>query len=79
MENVKGTHSHVAEMTKEDLTAAYLYREALGVVTAGGEKLAEIEKQLTDYAIEKAEVEKQIPELVPVVTVTPEVATEVIE
>jgi hypothetical protein len=64
MENVKGTHPHIAEMSKEDLTAAYLFREALGFVTAGEEKLAEIEKQLADYAKEKAEIETQFPELV---------------
>lgn len=39
MENIKGTHPHIAEMNLEDLAAAYLYREAMGTVT-------ESEKQL---------------------------------
>jgi hypothetical protein len=59
MENVKRTHPHIAEMKPEDLTAAYLYREALGVVTAGEEKLKQIEAQLKDYAEVKVEIEKQ--------------------
>ena len=59
MENVKRTHPHIAEMTPQDLTAAYLYREAMGVVTIGEEKLDQIEKQLKDYADEKVEIEKQ--------------------
>lgn len=59
MENVKKTHPHIAEMSNEDLTAAYLYREAMGVVTAGTEKVAEIDAQLEDYKNVKAEISKQ--------------------
>jgi hypothetical protein len=59
MENVKRTHPHIAEMKQEDLTAAYLYREALGVVTAGEEKLKQIQAQIKDYAEVKVEIEKQ--------------------
>lgn len=39
MENVKGTHPHIAEMSLEDLAAAFIYREAMGTVN-------EAEKQL---------------------------------
>lgn len=59
MENVARTHPHIAAMTREDLTAAFLYREAMGVVTMGTEKLEEIQKQLDDYSAEKVEIIKQ--------------------
>lgn len=57
--NIERTHPHVASMTQEDLTAAYLYRQATGVLNVANEKLVEIRKQLTDYDAEKAEIEKQ--------------------
>lgn len=59
MENVRGTHPGIAAMSKEDLTAAYLYREALGIVTIGHEKITQIDQQLADYESEKVEIEKQ--------------------
>ena len=58
-ENVAGTHPHIADMSNEDLTAAYLYRQATGYITVAEEKLAEINKQLEDYAAEKVEITKQ--------------------
>lgn len=42
--NIKGTHPHIAEMSEEDLVAAYLYRQAIGTVTQALEKLAEIDE-----------------------------------
>lgn len=59
VENVTRTHPHVAAMTPEDLTAAYLLREATGFLNVGEPKLEEINKQLSDYADDKAEIEKQ--------------------
>jgi hypothetical protein len=57
--NVTSTHPHIAEMSNEDLTAAYIYREASGYLHVAEPKLAEIEKQLADYAAEKEEILKQ--------------------
>ena len=59
MANVARTHPHIAEMSQEDLTAAYLYRGASGFVSVADEKIAEIKKQLDDYATEKEEIIKQ--------------------
>jgi hypothetical protein len=59
MKNVERSHPHVANMTKEDLTAAYLYRQATGYLSEAEKKLAEINKQLEDYADEKVEIINQ--------------------
>jgi hypothetical protein len=58
MANVEGTHPHVAQMTNEDLTAAYLYREASGFNSMAEEKLKEIEAQLARYEEEKSQILK---------------------
>lgn len=59
MENIKRTHPHITAMSTRDLTAAYLYREALGVVTSGEAKIAQIDKAFADYDVEKVEILKQ--------------------
>lgn len=40
-ENIKRTHPHIAEMSMEDLTAAYLYRQAIGTATEASKGLAD--------------------------------------
>lgn len=70
--NINRTHPHIQDMSPEDLTAAYLHREATGFLSMAEEKLAEIKKQLADYASEKVEIFNQtgivIPAPVEVVT-----------
>ena len=57
--NVERTHPHVANMTQEDLTAAYIFREATGFLHLAEQKKKQIEDQLKEYADEKAEIIKQ--------------------
>jgi hypothetical protein len=59
LKNIDGTHPHIGKMSQEDLTAAYLYREATGFLNMAEPKIEEIDKQLKDYADEKVEIEKQ--------------------
>lgn len=59
MENIKRTHPHIADMKLEDLTAAYLYRDASGTADAAHNKIVDIERAFSDYDSEKSEIEKQ--------------------
>lgn len=57
--NVLGTHPHIEQMSEEDRVACYLYQQAFAFCKVAKGKLEEIEKQLKDYADEKAEIIKQ--------------------
>lgn len=59
IENITRTHPHIVAMSQEDLTAAYLLREATGYLNIAEPKLIDIERQLVDYAAEKVEILKQ--------------------
>lgn len=69
-ENIKRTHPHVAKMSEEDLTAAYLYRQAMGSANECQDKLLELDDAIKeDYqalidACEQTglEIEYKIPE-----------------
>lgn len=63
VDNIKEHHADVAAMSEEELFAAHMYQEATSMVKMADDKLAEIDEQLSDYEVEKAEIIKQIPEL----------------
>lgn len=48
MQNVKNTHPHIAEMSEEDLTAAYLYRQAMGSANECQDKLLELDEAIKE-------------------------------
>lgn len=47
-DNIKRTHPHIAKMTEEDLTAAYLYRQAMGSATQCEDKLLELDNAIRE-------------------------------
>ena len=57
--NITRTHPHIEKMTEEDLTAAYLYREATGFLSESAKNLKNIQKGLDEYAEDIIEIEKQ--------------------
>src|ERR1035437_3297485 len=57
--NVLRTHPHIEQMSEEDRVACYLYQQSYAFTKVAVGKIAEIEKQLADYAEEKAEILKQ--------------------
>jgi hypothetical protein len=57
--NIASSHPHIGQLSNEDLTAAYLHREATGYLNMAEPKLDEVVKQLADYAKEKEEIIKQ--------------------
>lgn len=68
MTNIEANHPFILDMVEADMFTAHMYQEAKAIVVVSDKKIAEVEAQLQDYADETAEIEKQIPELVPVVT-----------
>ena len=57
--NIERTHPNIVIMTQEDLTAAYLFREATGFLSEAEKSLARIETSLSEYAEDLAEIEQQ--------------------
>lgn len=47
-ENIKRTHPHIAQMSDEDLTAAYLYRQAIGTANEASRQLAEYREAIEE-------------------------------
>lgn len=63
MTNIETNHPFVLTLSEQDLFTAHMYQEAKALVKVSADKISQIEKQLADYADEKAEIVKQIPEL----------------
>lgn len=59
MENIKGFHPEIAELSPEKLVAAEIYSNAYNVHEQCVDKLAEIEKQEADYATELEVIKEQ--------------------
>jgi hypothetical protein len=57
--NIERTHPNIVKMTQEDLTAAYLFREATGFLSEAQKSLDRIEIGLKEYEEDLAEIEKQ--------------------
>lgn len=84
MTNIETNHPFVLSMSEQDMFTAHMYQEAKAIVLVGKQKVAEIQKGLDDYALEKVEIIKQIPELGPkpegeAPVVTPEAVPEAVE
>lgn len=60
MVNITRNHPSVARFTPEQLTGAYLYKEASAFVSEAESKLKEINKQLREYKKDRDEIKKQI-------------------
>lgn len=73
MKNIEEHHPFVLNLSEEEMFTAHMYQDCKAIVVVSAPKIAEIEKQLQEYADEKAEIIKQIPQLA-----APVVDTEVI-
>ena len=63
VENIEHFHKFVKKLTDEQLLTAWMYKESKEKSKIHGNKIKEIDEQLEEYAKEKAEIIKQIPEL----------------
>lgn len=57
--NITRTHPHIAKMSEEDLTAAYLYREATGYLSIGEPSLIALDADVSQYKQELLDIEAQ--------------------
>lgn len=64
MTNIEENHAFVLDMSEQDMFTCHMYQEAKAIVLVAGTKIAEVEKQLSEYETEKAEIFEQLPELV---------------
>jgi len=63
MANIETYHPFVTTMSEEDLFTAHMYQDAKAIVKVGKDKMAEVQKALDDYVVEKADINSQIPDL----------------
>ena len=63
VENINHFHKFVKKLTDEQLLTAWMYKESREKSKIHNNKIKEIDEQLGEYAKEKAEIIKQIPEL----------------
>lgn len=66
-ENIKRTHPHVAEMSLEDLTAAYMYRQAIGTANESSKQLADWQEAVDEDESAVDEILKQTGLKIPAV------------
>lgn len=66
--NVEMHHPSVKDIPEFDRSAIHMYHEAAMAVKTYDQKIAEIEKEEAEYKLEIEEVQKQIPELAPIVS-----------
>lgn len=63
VDNIEHYHKFVKKLTDEQLLTAWMYKESKEKSKIHNNKIKEIDEQLEEYAKEKAEIIKQIPEL----------------
>lgn len=61
--NIEHFHKFVKKLTDEQLLTAWMYKESKEKSKIHNNKIKEIDEQLEEYAKEKSEIIKQIPEL----------------
>lgn len=63
IDNIEHFHKFVKKLTDEQLLTAWMYKESKEKSKIHNNKIKEIDEQLEEYAKEKSEIIKQIPEL----------------